>query len=80
MHSLYPFLIVEKSLKLTVYPQFSWVPDVFPGQGAATLWFADFTKHPAYQAIVDVLKKYIKANEDDDHHHGGKGKWHHWRS
>ncbi|KAK0101227.1 hypothetical protein ONS95_006407 [Cadophora gregata] len=59
------------------YDPFSWVPDTFPGQGAATLWFADFTKHPAYKAMVDVLKKFIKEN--GSHHHHGRN-WQPWRS
>ncbi|KAH9203778.1 glycoside hydrolase superfamily [Leptodontidium sp. 2 PMI_412] len=81
-------LQVDACVGVTVwdfYDPFSWVPDVFAGEGAATLWFPDFTKHPAYEAIVKVLKKAIKANEDDeddddDHYHGGKGKWRPWRS
>ncbi|KAK8024467.1 glycosyl hydrolase family 10 [Apiospora rasikravindrae] len=38
------------------YDPFSWVPYTFPGEGAALLWFEDFAKHPAYDAIIDVLK------------------------
>ncbi|KAH6629896.1 glycoside hydrolase superfamily [Chaetomium sp. MPI-SDFR-AT-0129] len=37
------------------YDPFSWVPPVFPGQGAALLWFEDFTKHPAYDGVVEAL-------------------------
>ncbi|KAL3421179.1 glycosyl hydrolase family 10 protein [Phlyctema vagabunda] len=39
----------------------SWVPGVFTGYGAALLYFEDFTKHPAYYAIVDALKKSAKG-------------------
>ncbi|PKS11252.1 hypothetical protein jhhlp_003013 [Lomentospora prolificans] len=39
------------------YDPFSWVPFVFEGEGAALLWFEDFSTHPAYDAVVDVLKK-----------------------
>ena len=38
------------------YDPFSWIPYVFPGTGAAHLWFADFSKHPAYYGIIDALK------------------------
>lgn len=38
------------------YDPFSWVPAVFPGQGAPSLWFDNFTVHPAYGAVVDELK------------------------
>ncbi|KAK1756428.1 endo-1,4-beta-xylanase B [Echria macrotheca] len=37
------------------YDPFSWVPAVFPGEGAAGLWFEDFSKHPAYDGIVEAL-------------------------
>ncbi|KAG9236808.1 putative endo-1,4-beta-xylanase [Amylocarpus encephaloides] len=43
----------------------SWVPGVFEGQGAATLYYANFTKHPAYDGIMGALKN------------GTKDKWHH---
>jgi endo-1,4-beta-xylanase len=35
--------------------QFSWVPGVFPGFGDATLYFDNFTKHPAYDGVVEAL-------------------------
>lgn len=38
------------------YDAFSWVPAVFPGQGAPTPWFDNFTHHPAYDGIVEALK------------------------
>ncbi|KAJ4380404.1 hypothetical protein N0V85_008751 [Neurospora sp. IMI 360204] len=37
------------------YDPFSWVPAVFPGEGAALLWFGDFSKHPAYDGVVEAL-------------------------
>ncbi|KAL2020043.1 hypothetical protein VTK56DRAFT_8946 [Thermocarpiscus australiensis] len=37
------------------YDPFSWVPATFPGQGAAALWFEDFSKHPAYDGVVEAL-------------------------
>jgi endo-1,4-beta-xylanase len=43
------------------YDPFSWVPDVFPGQGASLLWFEDFSKHPAYDGMVETFKGLIAA-------------------
>ncbi|KAL8302882.1 hypothetical protein RB597_005432 [Gaeumannomyces tritici] len=43
------------------YDPFSWVPYVFDGEGAATLWFDDFSKHPAYDGIIDALKNNSKC-------------------
>ena len=43
------------------YDPFSWVPDVFEGEGAALLWFEDFEKHPAYDGVVEALKNGTKA-------------------
>ncbi|CAG8976036.1 hypothetical protein HYALB_00007563 [Hymenoscyphus albidus] len=34
----------------------SWVPGVFPGEGDATLYYANFTRHPAYEGVVGALK------------------------
>ncbi|KAK8102060.1 glycoside hydrolase family 10 protein [Apiospora sp. TS-2023a] len=38
------------------YDPFSWVPYTFPGEGAALLWFEDFTKHPAYDASIEAMR------------------------
>ncbi|KLU90863.1 glycosyl hydrolase family 10 [Magnaporthiopsis poae ATCC 64411] len=57
-------LQVKKCVGITLwdfYDAFSWVPYVFAGEGAATLWFDDFSKHPAYDGIVEVLKKHSKC-------------------
>ncbi|TAQ89744.1 hypothetical protein B7494_g1946 [Chlorociboria aeruginascens] len=35
--------------------KYSWIPSTFSGQGDACLWYADFTLHPAYAAVVTVL-------------------------
>ncbi|CZT49453.1 related to endo-1,4-beta-xylanase [Rhynchosporium secalis] len=71
-------LQVDACIGVTVwdfYDPFSWIPDVFRGQGAGTLWFPDFSKHPAYNAIIKVLKKAIRENENDHPHHPhGPGK------
>jgi len=37
------------------YDPVSWVPSTFPGYGDADLWFANFTKHPAYEGVVTAL-------------------------
>jgi endo-1,4-beta-xylanase len=37
------------------YDPFSWVPYVFDGEGAALLWFEDFSKHPAYYSALEAL-------------------------
>ena len=38
------------------YDPFSWVPAVFPGEGAPLLWFEDWSKHPAYDGVVEALR------------------------
>jgi endo-1,4-beta-xylanase len=35
--------------------KYSWIPSTFSGQGDACLWYANFTTHPAYAAVVNVL-------------------------
>ena len=42
------------------YDPFSWVPAVFPGQGAPLLWFDDFTTHPAYDGVAEALTNKTK--------------------
>src|SRR5690349_12089894 len=51
------------------YDPYSWVPSVFDGQGAATLYFEDFSKHPAYWGVVNALASGIKGPK---HPHGPK--------
>ncbi|KAK7972342.1 glycoside hydrolase family 10 protein [Apiospora saccharicola] len=49
----------ESCIGITIwdfYDPFSWVPYTFPGEGAALLWFEDFTKHPAYDASIEAMK------------------------
>jgi endo-1,4-beta-xylanase len=60
-------------MMLTSEQQFSWVPSVFTGQGSATLYFANFTKHPAYNGVVNALK-----NTTDCDDKGGKVKARRW--
>ncbi|KAK2047587.1 family 10 glycosyl hydrolase [Colletotrichum somersetense] len=38
-----------------------WVPYVFVGEGAALLWFDDFSKHPAYYGVLEALKNKTAA-------------------
>lgn len=35
---------------------YSWVPHTFPGDGEACLYNTDYSKKPAYQAVVDALQ------------------------
>jgi len=44
------------------YDPFSWVPGVFTGYGSADLWFANYTKHPAYYGIVNAIKNSTSHN------------------
>ncbi|KAH9429609.1 hypothetical protein MCOR02_009346 [Pyricularia oryzae] len=46
-----------------LYDPFSWVPYVFPGEGAALLWFEDFSKHPAYDGVVEALTNGTKCEK-----------------
>ncbi|KAF4539757.1 Endo-1,4-beta-xylanase A [Lasiodiplodia theobromae] len=38
------------------YDPLSWVPSTFPGEGDATLFWANYTRKPAYYSIADVLR------------------------
>ncbi|KAK0635772.1 glycoside hydrolase superfamily [Bombardia bombarda] len=44
------------------YDPFSWIPVTFPGEGAGLLWFDDFKKHPAHDAVVETFKAIAAAN------------------
>ncbi|MEV4733969.1 endo-1,4-beta-xylanase [Saccharopolyspora sp. NPDC049426] len=35
--------------------KYSWVPGTFPNQGAATIYWDDFTAKPAYDALLETL-------------------------
>lgn len=51
-------LAVSRCVGITVWgvtDKYSWVPDTFPGQGAALLFDDDFNKKPAYYAVERVL-------------------------
>ena len=68
------FKIAVECASLTA-KQVSWVPGVFEGQGAATLYFDNFTKHPAYQGIVEALTNKTKPDDCDE----PKPNHPHWR-
>lgn len=55
---------MEKYKTDTREQKFSWIPGVFPGQGSADLWFANFTKHPAYYGVVAALKNGTEGCEE----------------
>lgn len=38
-----------------VSDRYSWIPGVFPAEGAALVWDEGFVKKPAYQAILDTI-------------------------
>jgi endo-1,4-beta-xylanase len=46
------------------YDPFSWVPHVFPGNEASLIWFEDFSKHPAYDGMVETFNSLIKDKPD----------------
>ena len=49
---------VEGCRSLTLWgvlDKYSWVPGTFPGEGAATVLWDDFTRKPAYDAVQDAL-------------------------
>lgn len=57
---------VKQCVGITIwdfYDPFSWIPHVFPDNHAAGLWFEDFTKHPAYDAIINVFKRFENRKE-----------------
>jgi len=51
-------LAVSRCVGITLWDytdKYSWVPSVFPGQGAALPWDENFAKKPAYHAIAAAL-------------------------
>ncbi|EEB94152.1 hypothetical protein MPER_07083, partial [Moniliophthora perniciosa FA553] len=47
---------VEACVGVTIWDftdKYSWIPGVFPGQGAALPWDENFEKKPAYDGIID---------------------------
>jgi len=50
------------------------VPYVFPGEGAAGLWFANFSKHPAYDGIIEALTNNTNSMPEGKGKGKGRGK------
>jgi endo-1,4-beta-xylanase len=51
-------LAVSRCVGITTWgytDKYSWIPDVFPGEGAALLADANFQRKPAYTAVHDAL-------------------------
>ncbi|WP_306215935.1 endo-1,4-beta-xylanase [Actinoplanes sp. RD1] len=51
-------LAVARCQGVTVWgitDKYSWIPGVFPGQGAALLWDDNYAAKPAYQAVAEAL-------------------------
>jgi endo-1,4-beta-xylanase len=52
-------LAVKRCIGMTVWgisDAFSWIPGVFPGEGAALLWDEKFQKKPAYDGFLKGIK------------------------
>ncbi|KAF9888055.1 hypothetical protein FE257_009320 [Aspergillus nanangensis] len=50
---------VDRCVGMTVWgfsDRYNWVPDFYPGEGAASLWDNQFHKKPAYSAAMDAIK------------------------
>ncbi|MGB2572390.1 endo-1,4-beta-xylanase [Micromonospora citrea] len=41
--------------------RYSWIPQVFPGQGAALIWDDNYAPKPAYQAVAEALGGGVTA-------------------
>jgi len=41
--------------------RYSWIPGVFPGEGAALLWGKNYKKKPAYQGFLDGITGAINS-------------------
>ncbi|MGW0433460.1 endo-1,4-beta-xylanase [Micromonospora sp. NPDC003197] len=51
-------LAVARCAGVTVWgitDRYSWVPDTFPGQGAALIWDDNYQRKPAYDAVTEAL-------------------------
>ena len=51
-------LAVSRCQGVTIWgitDKYSWVPNVFPGQGAALVWDENYAKKPAYDAIASAF-------------------------
>ncbi|MBO1330927.1 endo-1,4-beta-xylanase [Streptomyces sp. VRA16 Mangrove soil] len=60
-------LTVKRCVGITVWgytDRHSWIPSVFPGEGAALPWDENLAHKPAYDAIHDALAKAAAAKKD----------------
>ncbi|GAB1736592.1 hypothetical protein NU219Hw_g8219t1 [Hortaea werneckii] len=56
-------LNVRRCREITVWgavDKYSWIPGVFPGEGAALMWNDDYEKKPAYYAVLNKLQQKRK--------------------
>jgi len=54
-------LAVERCIGITVWgisDKYSWIPGVFPGEGAALLWDENYKKKPAYEGMLKGITGY----------------------
>ncbi|KAG9961311.1 endo-1,4-beta-xylanase, partial [Aureobasidium melanogenum] len=55
---------VKKCVGITVWgvsDQYSWIPGVFPTEGAALLWDENFNKKPAYSSVLKTIQSFRKS-------------------
>lgn len=48
-------LAVKNCIGMTVWgisDKYSWIPDTFPGEGAANVWDENYKKKPAYDGFL----------------------------
>jgi endo-1,4-beta-xylanase len=44
-----------------VSDKYSWIPGVFPPEGAALLWDENFNKKPAYSSVLKTIQAFKKS-------------------
>ncbi|MBA9005568.1 endo-1,4-beta-xylanase [Thermomonospora cellulosilytica] len=62
-------LAVSRCTSITVWgitDRYSWIPDVFPGQGAALLFDEQYAKKPAYHSTLEALGGTSEPDPDPD--------------
>ncbi|KAK5999707.1 hypothetical protein QM012_005113 [Aureobasidium pullulans] len=55
---------VKKCVGITVWgvsDKYSWIPGVFPTEGAALLWDENFNKKPAYGSVLKTIQSFRKS-------------------
>lgn len=51
-------LAVKRCIGMTVWgisDKYSWIPGVFPGEGAALIWDENYNKKPAYNGFLEGI-------------------------